>query len=159
MVQDRENPVLPEVGHQFANVVPQFLNLPVLLFGDVEDAQVNLDAIIGKGGCDFATNNDIGMVRNLERSIDGVMIGYGDKVHTPRLCAAIHFLRRAVGLFQKLTDEAIAYGLGEDSMDVCVKSQSFLPRGGGIRFRSGANVCYKNRFYELTVRDNLMKLR
>jgi hypothetical protein len=68
---------------QGVNVPPQGLYLMVLRLGDPPGEEVHFDVILGKKCGDFFADEGPWLPRNLETTINRVVVREGDKIKTP----------------------------------------------------------------------------
>ena len=85
------------------NVVPQFLDIPMLLFIDSKNADMSPGAVFRKNRRDFAADNHVRVMRNRQRSGNAVMIRDRHKIHTTRFCTAIQLLGDVIRFLQNVT--------------------------------------------------------
>src|SRR5438552_15385662 len=71
-----------QVSLQCKNIVPDDYDVGVLLFGDAPDQNVNLAWVLGKVGCDLLADKRVRQIANLQTTVDRVVVGEGDEVHS-----------------------------------------------------------------------------
>src|SRR6266850_2695912 len=121
MIQCREYSLRFQVGHKLVNVAPKPLNLPVLLFVDVQNSDVDGHLVLGKDGGYFFSDDQVWTIGERERAINRVVIRDCNQIHSAGLGPAVNEFRRVVGFVQNVVD-GINRGLaGKQSMDMCIK--------------------------------------
>ena len=66
---------------KLVNISSDLLDFSMLLLGEIPEKQVDFDAIVGKMGCHFFTDEGVRELCDLQTTIDPVMIGKGDVGH------------------------------------------------------------------------------
>lgn len=127
MIQRGKDLLLFQVGDQFVNVVAQFLNLIVLCFRNIENADVALNAVLRKRRGHFTPDDDVFSVRDAQSSCNAVVIGNGYQVHAARFGTTVQLFWRVVGFLQKAANKGARRVRRIVSMDVCIQlHQGFL---------------------------------
>src|SRR6266705_2182183 len=71
-----------QISLQRQNVVANDNNVVVLLLGDPPNQDVNLAGILRKIGGDLLADKSVGEIANLETTLDRIVVGDGDKIHS-----------------------------------------------------------------------------
>ena len=73
--------LLLEIVHHGIDVLPQFLDLPMLFLVDVIDQDMHLTAVLREIAGDFLADKGIGQVGDFQTTVDIVVIGDGNPIH------------------------------------------------------------------------------
>jgi hypothetical protein len=98
VIEAGEDPVVAQVWQEHRHVVPASLDLQELLFGDVEDVEMDAHAIVREGGRHLAADDDIRLVGEGQGTGDAVVVGDRHQVHAPGLGQSIDLLGPVVRL-------------------------------------------------------------
>ena len=110
-----------EVVAQLVDVVAQALDVAVLPFVDAEHQAVDRAAVLGKAHRDLAGEEGARQVRDLERAVDGVVIGEGDQRHVALATAAVDHQRIGVALGRAdPLEQPLGRPIGEAAVNVQV---------------------------------------
>jgi hypothetical protein len=87
-----------QVSLERKNVVPDDYDVTVLLFGNPPDKNVNLAGILWKVGRNLLANKRVRQIANLQTTVDRVMVGNGNEIHSAFEQLAMQFARIGIGI-------------------------------------------------------------
>ncbi len=126
---DREDEVLRfQIGNQLADVLAEMRDLPVLRLVEVVNADVDPLARLGEIGLHFLRDEEVVevgiFIEEVERAVDGVVVGEGDVRHSPLLGDPVDVFRSVVAVASVRAPEILEHGKAAVTVEVD------LPRRG-----------------------------
>ena len=87
-----------QISLQRENIVPDNDDVVALLFANAPDQNVNLARVLRKISCDLLADESVGKVANLQATVDRVVIGDCNKIHSAFEQFSMQLARVGIGV-------------------------------------------------------------